>query len=251
MNIIRGYYRLAVCGLVLGTGATFIVVTSYLPIKIGRYPLSMWGINGVARLLLWVLRVHYQSPDPDKLRNLEGFIFPNHMTYLDILVLAAITPTRFLAKNSIRSMPFVGQAAKAVGCVFVKRGDKASRKQARAVIAQADRFPPITLFPEGKRGPGTELLPFRYGAFEIVTQTGTPYLPVAIYYDRLDVAIWHRGESILRAAWRLAGRSGRLHVTVHPFDLITPAPTDDPVKLSQEAHTIMTAVLNQQQYTQR
>lgn len=248
MKVIRGYYRLSVCGLLLTIGAGAIVLTSFVPVKIGRYLLPMWCLNFLVRSLLWVLRVKYHTIEPDKIRNMHGFLFPNHMTYLDILVLAAITPTRFLAKDGVRSMPLVGQAATAVGCVFVKRGDKESRHQAREAIAKAERFPPITLFPEGKRGQGHQLLPFRYGAFEIAAQTSTPYLPIAIVYDWLDVAIWHRGESILKAVWRLCSRSGPLQATILPLEVIEPTPEDDHIRLSLTAYEQMNRILTEKQY---
>src|SRR5690606_35003773 len=131
------------------------------------------------------------------------FIFPNHVSYVDVMVIAAITPVRFLAKAEVRRMPLIGQLAKAIGCVFVDRSDKASRQAARQSLARLRHFPAIALYPEGKRGPGDALLPFRYGAFELVTDVGAAFLPCIISYNRLDVAIWHRGESILRALWRL------------------------------------------------
>jgi len=243
MHFIRGYYRLSLCSLFLIIGATFIIVSSFIPVKIGRYSLAMWCLNFTVRSLLWVLNIKVRCDEPHKLRELHGFIFPNHVTYLDTLIIPAITPTRFLSKNSVRTMPVVGQVAKALGFLFVKRSDKSSRLQAREAIMQAERFPPITLFPEGKRGPGRDMLPFRYGAFEIVAHTSTPFVPVVIAYDRLDKAIWHRSESILNAIWRLAARKGGLTATITPLEVISPTPLDDPVELSKQIQAQMQSIL--------
>lgn len=190
MHFIRGYYRLSLCSLFLIIGATFIIVTSFIPVKIGRYSLAMWCLNFTVRCLLWVLNIKVSCDEPYKLRELHGFIFPNHVTYLDTLII-----------------------------------------------------PAITLFPEGKRGPGHAMLPFRYGAFEIVTHTRSPFLPVVIVYDRLDIAIWHRSEPILKALWRLAAKKGSLTATITPLEVIAPTPEDDPVVLSKQVQAQIQSTL--------
>lgn len=250
MHWIRGYLRLSLTGITLAFLCTLIILASFLPVTIGRYRLSFWLLTFAGRALLWILGVRVRCDDPDRLRNHHGFLFPNHVTYLDILALLAITPTRFLAKAQIKSWPVVGLAATAVGCVFVKRSDKQSRAQARQAIARAERYPPITLFPEGKRGPGGKLLPFRYGAFEIAIQEQISYLPCVIVYDRLQIAIWRRGEPVLKAVWRLATRSGPVQVTLAPLTAVLPALDDDPAALSIAAQTQMQAVLDAQEAQQ-
>lgn len=248
MRLIRGYLRLSLTGIILTFGGSLIVIASLVPGTIGRYRLSFWILWASVRALLLILGVSVSCPDPEKVRHHHGFLFPNHVSYLDILVLLAVTPTRFLAKAEIRPWPVIGWAARAVGCVFVRRDDKASRAQARASIARAERYPPVTLFPEGKRGPGNELLPFRYGAFEIVSQERIPYLPCAIVYDRLKIAQWTRGEPILKAVWRLSARAGAVRATLYPLQPVFPTPEDDPVALSEEAHAQVNAVLEQHQF---
>jgi 1-acyl-sn-glycerol-3-phosphate acyltransferase len=251
MYVIRGYYRFCLCALTLGLGATLIIPLSWLPFRVKGYRLSFWVLKLTVVSLLAIMNVKVSCTEPENLRRHEGFFFPNHVSYLDVMVLVAITPTRFLAKYTIRTWPVVGPIARAIGCVFVKRGDKASRSEARAAMAKVKRFPPVTLFPEGKRGPGDRLLPFRYGAFEIMIQGNIPFLPCAIVYDRLDIAIWHRSEHFFKAIWRLLGRRhGRIYCHIIPLEIIHPAATDDPVQLSLETHQKLNAVLEQHQYQQ-
>ena len=248
MRIIRGYYRLCLSCLIFAMFTLIIVITSYIPVKIGRYSIPIWGGHLLSRMILWVMNVKVVCPDKEKIRNLNGLLFPNHISYLDIFVMEAVTPTRFLAKEAIKSWPVVGQAATGIGCVYVKRSDKGSRYQAREAIANAETFPPVTLFPEGKRGPGNELLPFRYGAFEIAASTNKPYLPCAIIYDDLENAIWRRGSNVLNAVWNLASRSGKMHATVIPLQVVEPAPGDDAEQLATTAHAGLNAVLTERQY---
>lgn len=243
MSFIRGYYRLSLSALVLTICAIFIVLTSYLPITIHKVSLPLRIAQGMVRLILWVLNVRVQCNEPNKLRGFDGFFFPNHVSYLEVLAIFGIMPTRFLAKAEIRGWPVVGAVAAAIGCVFVQRGDKESRREARLALTEVDTFPPITIFPEGKRGPGDALLPFRYGAFEIVTQGNFAFLPIAASFNNLDVAIWHRGENIIKALWRLASQSERIVVTIAPQEVQHPTPEDDPVVLAEAVNQQLTAVL--------
>ena len=243
MNAIRGYYRLCLASLALGLGGTLITLTSWIPWEIRGFRPSFWILVLTVRTVLLVLNVKVDCPAQDQFRAHHGFIFPNHVSYADPLVMAAITPVRFLAKEEIRSWPVIGLIARGIGCVFVKRESRESRAQARAALAQVETFPPITLFPEGKRGPGDRLLPFRYGAFEIVLGGSSSYLPCAIIYDPLDIIIWHRGEHILKAAWRLATFPGPVTAKVVASAAVHTQQGDDPVKLSLEAHRTISELI--------
>lgn len=243
MSFIRGYYRLSLSALTLTVCALFIVLTSFLPVTIKRVPLSLRIAQGMVRAILWILNVRVVCDEKEKLIGFDGFFFPNHVSYLEVLALFSIMPTRFLAKAEVREWPVVGAIAAAVGCVFVQRGDKESRRAARQALTQVHTFPPITIFPEGKRGPGDELLPFRYGAFEIVTQGNFAFLPIAASYNYLEIAIWHRKESIVKALWRLASQPERIAVNLVPLEPHRPTPKDDPVTLAEEVHAQLTAVL--------
>lgn len=244
MSVIRGSFRLLLCGLSLLVGGILVVITSYIPVQIKGKRLSLWALKGLVDSLLLSLNVKVDAPEAEKLRRHHGFIFPNHVSYVDILVLLSIVPVRYLAKDEVRSWPIVGIVAKAIGCVFVKRESKTSRSQAREALANVEHYyPPVALFPEGKRGPGAHLLPFRYGAFEIAIEGGVSVLPCAITYEPLEIAIWHRGENVLKALWRVASYARPVRCRVVPLEKIDPPEDDDPISLSEQTHAAMTAVV--------
>ncbi len=247
MRWIRGYYRICFSGLILGLGGTLVTLTSWVPLEIRGFRISFWILVMTVRSLLGVLNVRTSCPDKPTFRAHHGFIFPNHVSFADALVMVGITPVRFLAKAEIRSWPVIGMIAKAIGCVFVKREDKKSRSEARAALAMVDTFPPIALFPEGKRGPGDELLPFRYGAFEIAIGGQSSILPCAIIYDPLDIIIWRRGESLLSAVWRTACFAGPIKADVVALDAVQTSSESDPVALSIETREQIAAALRQPQ----
>ena len=219
MSFIRGYYRLSLSSLTLTFFAVLIVLTSFLPFTIKDVPLSLRLAQLMVRLILWILNVRVNCEEKEKIVGFDGFFFPNHVSYLEVLALYGVMPTRFLAKAEIKGWPVVGPIATAVGCVYVQRGDKESRQEARQALTQVETFPPITIFPEGKRGPGHELLPFRYGAFEIVTQGNFAFLPIAATFNNLEIAIWHRKENMVKALWRLASQPQRTKVNLYTLSL--------------------------------
>lgn len=247
MSFIRGYYRLSLASLILIICTVFIVITSYLPITIKKVPLQLRITQLMVRAILWILNVRVTCAEEEKLKGFDGFFFPNHLSYVEVLALYSVMPTRFLAKAEIRDWWVIGRIVTAIGCVYVQRGDKESRREARQTLTEVNSFPPITIFPEGKRGPGDALLPFRYGAFEIVTQGGFDFLPIAATFSNLEIAIWHRQENLLKALWRLASQPERIEVNLLPLEVHHPAPEDDPIALATEVQEQLTAVLYPEQ----
>src|SRR5271154_5097081 len=50
-----------------------------------------------------------------------GLLVSNHLSYLDILAISAITPAVFVAKSEVRRWPVIGWCAARAGTVFVER----------------------------------------------------------------------------------------------------------------------------------
>jgi 1-acyl-sn-glycerol-3-phosphate acyltransferase len=111
-------------------------------------------------------------------------IVANHTSWLDIMVLRALFPTCFIAKEEIATWPVVGPMAKEAGTIFIGRGRLSSfRDTLVAARASMDKNVPITVFPEGTTTRGDRLLPFKTGVFELCTETGRPALPVSLRYE--------------------------------------------------------------------
>ncbi len=242
MRFLRGYFRLTILVIIISVGTLLILPTIWLPFRVNGIKPSAWGVTMMARLILFVLNIRYFCSEPEKFRTLEGFVFPNHASFLDPVMVAHLIPMRFVAKQEIKRYPVVGPLGIAIGCVFVNRNNKASRAQARIALAEASRFPPIVLFPEGKTGPGGSLQPFRRGAFEIAVENEIPYLPCVIMFDKPEYAYW-RGRKFLKVIWQLASRPGPLTAKLVPLEVIRPSKDSDPEQLAAEAHEKMSAVL--------
>ncbi len=251
MGIIRGTVRLGLFFGILLALTPSVIILSFLPfITYRNATAAAWLITFTCRFILKLFDIQTHCSDISKIREHDGFVFPNHISYLDVVVVMHLTPMRFLAKEEVGNWFLIGQIAGAVGTIFVKRENKDSRKSARDAIQKCKMPPPMALFPEGKTGPGGKLLPFRYGAFEIAMQTGKPYILCPIVYNREKIVCWAE-EPLLKAAWRLASRRGTITAEITPLSPVYASVDDDPKQLAHEAEQAMLAVLPYKQALER
>ncbi len=155
----------------------------------------------------------------------------NHLSWLDILVLAAASGCAFVAKAEIARWPTIGRLAGLNRTIYVERARRA------AVGGQADTLrralagaQPVALFPEGTTGAGTELLPFRPSLFAAVAPPppGVRVQPVLIDYGPATAALaWGAEEGAAANALRLLGRRGGFIATVRFLDPVDPAACGD------------------------
>ena len=91
---------------------------------------------------------------------LKGLLVCNHLSYLDVLVLAALTPTLFVAKSEVRRWPVFGWFARLAGTIFVNRNKPSQTGQSADRIAVAlGNGALVVLFPEGTSSGGETVLP--------------------------------------------------------------------------------------------
>ena len=130
---------------------------------------------------------------------------PNHSSYLDSFVLAAVLPPRFvfLAKRELDQSAFLSIFLRRLGTLFAERTSAEQGVQDAAAAVNAVRAGQgLVVYPEGtfRREPG--LRPFKLGAFLVAAQAGVPLLPVTIRGTR----------SILRDGQRVP-RPGRASIS--------------------------------------
>jgi 1-acyl-sn-glycerol-3-phosphate acyltransferase len=137
----------------------------------------------------WWIEYTYEHAAHGAHRSASGanIIVANHASVADVLWAVWALAPAFLAKKEALRIPYVGAAARALGCVFVERHSAESRAAARAAIAErasagatASRDPPLLIFPEGTTTNGLCLIAWERGAFA----PGRPVLPVAISYPK-------------------------------------------------------------------
>ncbi len=94
----------------------------------------------------------------------RGAVIANHLSYLDIIVFAAIHPCVFCSKAEIEDWPLLGWMTTMSGTVYVDRGRGGSAIAAKqGMQAAADAGLPVVFFPEGTTTNGRAMLPFHSG----------------------------------------------------------------------------------------
>ena len=174
-------------------------------------------------------------------------IVANHISWLDIFVVNALRPSRFIAKAELKRWPVVGLLVTSVGTLFL---DRTRRRDAARINTQVQEAlaagDVIALFPEGTTTFGRELLPFHGSLLQPVIEANGQILPAAISYTHVDgshsVAAAYVGDTSFVEALRQLLRARRTRVRLH---LSEPFPTHGRHRreVAAEAHRIIRSAL--------
>jgi lyso-ornithine lipid O-acyltransferase len=151
----------------------------------------------------------------------------NHVSWIDILVIAGASGSAFVAKAGIRDAPVVGWLSTLNRTVFVDRDDRGGvgEQIERLREALAETWS-VTIFPEGTTDDGRSLLPFKSSLLKILEPPppGVVVQPVMLDYGMLGPEIgWLGKESGAANALRVLARPGSFRVGVRFLDAFDPA----------------------------
>jgi 1-acyl-sn-glycerol-3-phosphate acyltransferase len=114
----------------------------------------------------------------------------NHISWMDITVLAKLLPASFIAKHEVAGWPFFGLLAKLQRSVFIERRARRTADQRDEMTVRLERGDNLILFPEGTSSDGIHVLPFKSAFFSLAEQqvNGRPLTvqPVSIAFARLN-----------------------------------------------------------------
>jgi 1-acyl-sn-glycerol-3-phosphate acyltransferase len=133
---------------------------------------------------LWLLGARLQvEPLPQVDWRQPHIFLMNHQSMADIPAAFAALPVnlRFIAKHTLRRMPFIGWYMGFTGMVFVNRSNRMEAIRSLALAGERIRGGAnILAYPEGTRSPDGALLPFKKGPFLLALEAKVPIIPVAI-----------------------------------------------------------------------
>ncbi|MBB1126885.1 1-acyl-sn-glycerol-3-phosphate acyltransferase [Thiospirillum jenense] len=133
--------------------------------KIGRDCLwqssaMLWWYRRLCRLLQLQITTNGQ-PAP------AALLVANHISWLDIPVLAAQAPVRFLSKAEVRQWPIIGWIAEVIGTQFIARGANQSATVIINLQRQLTAGHSVVIFAEGTTSDGSSIGRFHPRLFAV------------------------------------------------------------------------------------
>jgi lyso-ornithine lipid O-acyltransferase len=176
-------------------------------------PVPRWFLAGINRLSGVALRVHGEKV------HRGAFLLVNHVSWIDIPALAAITGTAFVGHDGLASMPLLKWLCAMNDTVFVARYDRTTiAVQVEAVRTALSDTGALAVFPEGTTSDGTALLPFKSSLLSALEPLppGIAVQPVLLDYgpEAADVA-WVGEEHGVHNFLRILARGRPIRLDVH------------------------------------
>lgn len=164
-------------------------------------------------------------------RTLAGppvLVAANHISWLDIVVLASLWPVVFLSKSEVARWPIIGGVATGLGTLYIERGGPSAARQATELMASRLREGgSVVFFPEGTTGDGSFLRAFRPRLFQAAMDADALVQPIGLAYRRPDGSLCPQApfgdtQSLAGNVWSLAAVP-RVVAEVAPAPAIAPA----------------------------
>ncbi len=145
----------------------------------GYYPARLW-----AKLVCIITLVRIEVRGRENISPDTSYVFvANHQGAYDIFLIYGYLNHNFkwMMKQSLRKIPFVGRACEVAGHIFV---DKRSAGQLKSTMQKAESTlqggMSLVVFPEGARTHDGKMRPFKRGAYQLAVEFNLPVVPLTI-----------------------------------------------------------------------
>lgn len=163
----------------LGYGLSIAFFFPWIGAGLRRRILQVWS-----RGLLEIFNVRLVIAAGDPLHQLQrGLIVSNHISWLDVFVLNAVIPMRFVAKSEVRSWPVIGWLCARAQTLFLERGKARSAARLNVhLVSLLQQGGCLAIFPEGTTTDGTSVAHFHSSLLQPAIDAAAPIHPVVIRY---------------------------------------------------------------------
>ena len=178
-------YQLFIWGPLVLTITLITAITVFLGCMCGGerffsfYPCVIWS-----RLFCFFSLCPVKVKGKEKLDRKQSYIFiSNHQGAYDIfLIFGQIgQPIKWIMKQSLRKIPFVGIACEAAGYIFVDNSTpQAAARTIRLAEERLKKGASVAIFPEGARTHTGKMGKFKKGAYQMALDLKLPIVPITI-----------------------------------------------------------------------
>lgn len=175
-----------------------------------KHRVADWVLRGWGRALLWGAGVRVVVEGRERLApGTARVLVCNHASWFDPPLLGAVSPgpVRFVLKQELIRLPFVGWHAWLTGHFLIDRDDpRAGMALLERAVASLARNPVnAVVFPEGTRSADGRLGPLRGGAVQLAMASGLDLQPLAILGS---FHLWPRQAALPRRGGTITVRVG-------------------------------------------
>ncbi len=196
----------------------------------GYYPETLW-----ARIFCWLAFVKVTVTGRENIDRDTSYVFvANHQGAYDIFSLFGYLGHNFrwMMKQSLRKIPFVGWACSRAGQIFVDNSSvAATRHTMEAAERQLRGGMSLVVFPEGARTWDGKMRAFKKGAFRLAVEFNYPVVPVTI-----------DGAFHVMPRFKPLPRPGHIHLTIHK-PILPPADGHDLPSLMEQSRAAIASSL--------
>jgi len=210
---------------------TMAVLTSFISRKLAHHCGSAW-----AWMLCLANFTFVRVRGREHLRRGQSYVIMcNHQSHFDILALYGHWRKQFrwVMKQELRRVPFLGWGCMRVGHVFIDRSNhERAIRSLQAAMPLLAGGTSLMFFPEGTRSRDGRLQEFKKGGFMVALQSGLPILPVSI-----------SGARHVLPGKKLHLLPGRIRIQIHPPIETAGRPLEDRDALMQQVAAVISSGL--------
>lgn len=154
------------------------------------YILPYYWHKGVCAIFGLRVRVHGQP-----IRKGQVLYVGNHLSYLDIPVIATVLRASFVAKKDVARWPVFGFLSKLQQTAFIDRARGAAAKERSSLGGMIEGGKSLIIFPEGTSTDGRDVLPFKSSLFALALEAPNKEMQIQPFTVCMSVVDGHEPDA--------------------------------------------------------
>jgi 1-acyl-sn-glycerol-3-phosphate acyltransferase len=179
MNRLMATFRAARVGAHIAYALGLACIFPWLSDLRQRTTMQRWSVA-----LLKILNVEMHARGQFLPHHAVGqLIVANHISWLDVFVINANTPARFVAKAEVGAWPLLGWLVRRSGTLFIRREFRRDTARTTHVVTSClHGGEPVAVFPQGTSTDGTQPVHFHSAMVQAAIDAGATVQPLSISY---------------------------------------------------------------------
>ena len=158
-------------------------------------------------------------------------VVSNHVSWLDIVAINSVVPSRFVSKAEVANWPLIGRLVTIAGTLYLVRERRRDAMRVLGLMSKAMREDGHTLavFPEGTTGSGHGVMHFHGNLLQAAIDAEVPIQPVVLRYSDPEHAISPKAAyigdtSLAQSLWWVVSAKGLcVHAAILPLQSVVHA----------------------------